>query len=96
MNSAKRYPQTTFVISTDMIAYGGLIWSRKDIMPPAEAKKSIQLLTKLKKVAPKGRILAFATIPRDAGDCSQRSGNETMGGPDDREGRPVSGKKKEF
>jgi hypothetical protein len=53
-----------FVISTDMLAYGGLDASRAPGVSTAEAIERLDVLRKLRAARPHARIAAFATIMR--------------------------------
>lgn len=65
-DKSENHPEAALVISADMLAYGGLIWSRKDAATLASARKNIFIFSRLKKQLPERNIYVFTTIPRDA------------------------------
>lgn len=53
-----------FVISTSMLAYGGLVASRTGVKSLEEATKDIQVIKELKKLYPEKPVYVFDTIQR--------------------------------
>ncbi len=66
LEEALRAGARRVIISTDMLAYGGLVASRSPATSLREAERNLSFVKKLKKKYPDLEIYAFGVIPRDA------------------------------
>jgi hypothetical protein len=66
------------VVSADMIAYGGLIASRVNNVPVAEATARLKRFVAIKKKAPKTRFFVFASVMRMAPTATKTAGSWRM------------------
>lgn len=65
-DASKKFPEAPIVASSDMLAYGGLIWSRKDFVTLNQAKKNIKVHKTAGLYSKTRKTYIFSTIPRDA------------------------------